>query len=184
VANDCKTVRCGHDSDFEVVSERCCPRSTDTMRERDAVPDGDQRVLQAVPLPHVVVRIVSGHQGDAEAAAKLWERYCTQMLQIARRRMASSHLRLGDEEDVVLSAFDSLFERAKRGAFAQTSENGLGRQMRRGPATHASAGRAGTNGSCSRGKRPVAREISLKAAVSVAQRPTSFLKAFTEVPQG
>src|SRR5436190_4397460 len=60
--------------------------------------------------------------GDAQAAAKLWERYSIQLLNFARRRLTPSRARANDEEDVVLSAFNSLFRRARKGAFSRLND--------------------------------------------------------------
>jgi RNA polymerase sigma factor (sigma-70 family) len=55
--------------------------------------------------------------GDAAAAERIWQRYIRQMLTFARKRLAGTCRRVADEEDLVLSAFDSLCRRAEKGQF-------------------------------------------------------------------
>jgi RNA polymerase sigma factor (sigma-70 family) len=57
--------------------------------------------------------------GDGEAARRIWQRYHRAMLRVAVQRMPLNCRRQSDEEDVVLSAFESLFGRAKQGEFAR-----------------------------------------------------------------
>jgi RNA polymerase sigma factor (sigma-70 family) len=55
--------------------------------------------------------------GDAMAAQRIWHRYIQQMLTFARRRLAGSDRRVADEEDLAVSAFHSLCQRAEKGQF-------------------------------------------------------------------
>ncbi len=55
--------------------------------------------------------------GDALAAQQIWQRYIEQMLTFARRRLAGADRRVADEEDLTVSAFNSLCQRAKKGQF-------------------------------------------------------------------
>jgi RNA polymerase sigma factor (sigma-70 family) len=70
------------------------------------------------PITHWIQGIKAG---DNDAANLLWERYSRDLLEIARRRMAS-HRRASDEEDAVLSAFHSLCQRAQQGAFTNIKD--------------------------------------------------------------
>ncbi len=58
-------------------------------------------------------------QGDRVASQKLWEAYFGRLVGLARARLKNTVLRVADEEDVALSAFDSFFRRAERGQFPQ-----------------------------------------------------------------
>ncbi|MEQ8787640.1 MAG: ECF-type sigma factor [Pirellulaceae bacterium] len=60
--------------------------------------------------------------GDEEAARRLWERYFEQLVQVARKRLGGAPRRIADEEDVALSAFDSLCRRAARGGFDEVAD--------------------------------------------------------------
>ena len=55
--------------------------------------------------------------GDPEAAHQLWDAYSPRLLALARGRLRGAARRVADEEDVVLSAFDSFVRRAERGQF-------------------------------------------------------------------
>jgi DNA-directed RNA polymerase specialized sigma24 family protein len=60
--------------------------------------------------------------GDRAAAQPLWETYCQQLLERARRKLAGMPCRAADEEDVALSAFDSFYRAAERGRFPQLND--------------------------------------------------------------
>lgn len=56
-------------------------------------------------------------EGNSEAAQQLWERYFTQLLTVARGKMRGLARQAADEEDVVLSAFQSFCQAAARNRF-------------------------------------------------------------------
>ena len=60
--------------------------------------------------------------GDAEAAQKLWERYFTQIVRLARRKLEGAKRGLADEEDVALSTFKSLCAGAEGGKFPKLTD--------------------------------------------------------------
>jgi DNA-directed RNA polymerase specialized sigma24 family protein len=55
--------------------------------------------------------------GDGEAAQRLWERYFTQLVRLARQRLPAARRRAADEEDVALSALHSFCRAVARGRF-------------------------------------------------------------------
>jgi DNA-directed RNA polymerase specialized sigma24 family protein len=55
--------------------------------------------------------------GDGAAAQPIWERYFAKLVGLARRKLTSVRLRVADEEDVALSAFDSFCRGLKEGRF-------------------------------------------------------------------
>ena len=55
--------------------------------------------------------------GDSAAAQQLWQRYFARLVELARRKLRDSPRRAADEEDVVLSAFDSFFRGMEQGRF-------------------------------------------------------------------
>lgn len=55
--------------------------------------------------------------GEEAAAAKLWEHFYSRLVAIARRKLGAVPRRVADEEDVVLSAMESFFRRAREGRF-------------------------------------------------------------------
>ena len=65
-----------------------------------------------------VTRWVSGLKaGDPEAATQLWQRYFVDLVRLARPRLRDISRAPADEEDVALSAFDSLCRVPARGDF-------------------------------------------------------------------
>ncbi len=61
-------------------------------------------------------------QGDRVASQQLWEAYFGRLVGLARARLKNTVLRVADEEDVALSAFDSFIRRAERGQFPQLED--------------------------------------------------------------
>ncbi len=55
--------------------------------------------------------------GDEAAAAKLWQRYYRRLVGLACKKLGSAPRRVADEEDVVLSAFQSFCRRAQKNLF-------------------------------------------------------------------
>src|SRR5262249_57667939 len=63
-----------------------------------------------------VSRLLDGLKaGDDAAVRSLWERYCDQLVRLARQKLRHTGRRVADEEDVALSAFHSLCLGARRG---------------------------------------------------------------------
>jgi DNA-directed RNA polymerase specialized sigma24 family protein len=56
-------------------------------------------------------------EGGSQAAERLWETYYSRLVELARRKIGPGKRRVTDEEDVVLSAFDSFVRRAAAGKF-------------------------------------------------------------------
>jgi DNA-directed RNA polymerase specialized sigma24 family protein len=56
--------------------------------------------------------------GEADAAQRLWNRYYIELLRHAKLRISTSPPGMGDEEDVVLSVFGSIWRGATEGRFA------------------------------------------------------------------
>jgi DNA-directed RNA polymerase specialized sigma24 family protein len=68
--------------------------------------------------------------GDMQAAAQLWERYFHRIVALARKKLHGHAPRVGDEEDVALSAFTSFCEGVRQGRFPQlTDRDGLWRLL-------------------------------------------------------
>jgi DNA-directed RNA polymerase specialized sigma24 family protein len=55
--------------------------------------------------------------GDQAAYQKLWEAYFRRLVGLVRKRLQGSPRAAADEEDVALSALDSVFRRAREGRF-------------------------------------------------------------------
>ena len=53
--------------------------------------------------------------GDHEAAQRLWQHFASRLVGLARARLRAAPRRAADEEDAVLSAFDSFCRGAEQG---------------------------------------------------------------------
>jgi RNA polymerase sigma factor (sigma-70 family) len=60
--------------------------------------------------------------GVPDAAQPLWERYYDRLIALARKKLGDVPRRANDEEDVVQSAFNSFFLRAREGMFPLLSD--------------------------------------------------------------
>lgn len=65
---------------------------------------------------------LKANESTAQRAA--WNRYFAELARVARRRLerAGAARRVADEDDIVVSVFDSLFERLRQGEFGQISD--------------------------------------------------------------
>ena len=57
--------------------------------------------------------------GGETATADVWNHFYARLIGLARRKLQGAPRRVADEEDVVLSAFETFFRRAKEGLFPQ-----------------------------------------------------------------
>jgi DNA-directed RNA polymerase specialized sigma24 family protein len=62
--------------------------------------------------------------GNRETAQELWRRFASRLIGLARARLQSAPRRAADEEDAVLSAFDSFCRGAEQGRFPQVQDRG------------------------------------------------------------
>src|SRR5258708_36284670 len=60
--------------------------------------------------------------GNPDAANDLWQRYCDRLVRLARRKLGRLPRRMVDEEDVALSAFNSLCAGAVKGRFPDIAD--------------------------------------------------------------
>jgi DNA-directed RNA polymerase specialized sigma24 family protein len=60
--------------------------------------------------------------GDQAAAQRLWDRYFQRLVGLARKRLEGTRRGAAEEEDVALSAFDSLCRGAVQGRFPQLAD--------------------------------------------------------------
>lgn len=56
--------------------------------------------------------------GDEEAAAKLWNRYFSKIVVLAKKRLQVHERRVADEEDLAVSVFDTLCRGIAKGKFS------------------------------------------------------------------
>jgi RNA polymerase sigma factor (sigma-70 family) len=60
--------------------------------------------------------------GRSIAAGRLWERYYERLVRLARQKLRDAPRRMADEEDVVISAFDSFCRGAQEGRFPKLED--------------------------------------------------------------
>lgn len=60
--------------------------------------------------------------GDPQAAQQLWERYFQRLVGLARKKLRGAKRQAADEEDVALSAFDTLCRGAVKGRFPRLED--------------------------------------------------------------
>jgi len=61
-------------------------------------------------------------RGDELASQRIWERYCQQLIDLARKKLGHAGRRAADEEDVALSAFNSFCQGAVAGRFPRLDD--------------------------------------------------------------
>lgn len=60
--------------------------------------------------------------GDSVAANRIWQHYFDRLVQAVRRRISGQNRAVSDEEDIVLSVFDSFYAAAENGRFPDLSD--------------------------------------------------------------
>jgi DNA-directed RNA polymerase specialized sigma24 family protein len=58
-------------------------------------------------------------EGDSIAERRVWDHFFANLCRIAHHRLAAGRVRVGDEEDVAISAFASVCRRLQRGDFPE-----------------------------------------------------------------
>jgi RNA polymerase sigma factor (sigma-70 family) len=72
--------------------------------------------------PEVTLWLDRLADGDGQAAQRIWDQYYLRLIGLARRKLGEFPRRAMDEEDVVLSAFDSFVRGAAAGRFPQLDD--------------------------------------------------------------
>lgn len=75
-----------------------------------------------MPDESVTTWLAGVKDGDDAAVQCLWERYYARLLGLARSILEGSAKRIGDEEDVAVSAFKSFYFRAAAGKFPKLDD--------------------------------------------------------------
>jgi RNA polymerase sigma factor (sigma-70 family) len=60
--------------------------------------------------------------GDSIAANRIWEHYFDRLVRSVRGRLSGQNRAVSDEEDIVLSVFDSFYNAAEKGRFPDLSD--------------------------------------------------------------
>jgi DNA-directed RNA polymerase specialized sigma24 family protein len=72
---------------------------------------------------HSITRLIEQlKDGNSIAAHKIWDRYVENLIRVANRRLQTSHVRLGDEEDAVVVAFAQFLERVNGDGFSNLND--------------------------------------------------------------
>lgn len=61
-------------------------------------------------------------QGDSTAANRIWKLYFDRLVGAVRQRMSGQNRAVADEEDIVLSVFDSFYSAAEKGRFPDLAD--------------------------------------------------------------
>jgi DNA-directed RNA polymerase specialized sigma24 family protein len=83
---------------------------------------GANRGVSMGPDGSITCWVEAVKAGDRAAVGPLWEAYFRRLVALARVRLHAAPRRVGDEEDVALSAFDSFVRRAGRGEFPRLED--------------------------------------------------------------
>jgi ECF sigma factor len=81
----------------------------------------NREVLALLHANSVTMWIDGIKAGDGSDIRRLWDRYIERLVRLAGARLPAQRRRSFDEEDVALSAFQSLCDRAGRGQFPRMS---------------------------------------------------------------
>ncbi|MCA9060432.1 MAG: hypothetical protein KDA85_18105, partial [Planctomycetaceae bacterium] len=60
--------------------------------------------------------------GDSIAANRIWQHYFDRLVRAVRQRLQGQNRVVSDEEDIVLSVFDSFYAAAEQGRFPDLSD--------------------------------------------------------------
>ena len=66
------------------------------------------------------IRLVK--DGDSIAANRIWQHYFDRLVKAVRKRIYGQNRAVSDEEDIVLSVFDSFYEAVEKGRFPDLSD--------------------------------------------------------------
>lgn len=69
--------------------------------------------------PHISHWIDQVKEGDSFAAHQLWHHYYDRLVASARQHLRGQHQGVSDEEDIVLSVFESFYRAAEKGRFPE-----------------------------------------------------------------
>jgi RNA polymerase sigma factor (sigma-70 family) len=70
-------------------------------------------------VTHWIGELKAGHE---TAANELWNRFYARLVGLARKKLRAAPKRVVDEEDVVVSAFETFFRRTQEGQFPQLDD--------------------------------------------------------------
>ncbi len=68
-------------------------------------------------ISHWIERVKAG---DSAAANQIWHHYFDRLVRAVRRRLQGQNRAVSDQEDRILSVFDSFYEAARKRAFSRS----------------------------------------------------------------
>lgn len=68
--------------------------------------------------------IAGAKTGDSDAAHQLWQHYYAKLVRAARTKLRNVHGGIADEEDIVVSVFESFYRAAEKGRFPDLNDRG------------------------------------------------------------
>ncbi len=101
---------------------RRCSRSAQETRQTHNVEIWRLKGSSMSVEDSVSIWIQQLKSGDAEAAEQLWRRYFERLVRLAQRQLQGTPKRVADEEDIALSAFNSVCVRAAEGKFPKLDD--------------------------------------------------------------
>jgi DNA-directed RNA polymerase specialized sigma24 family protein len=119
--------------------------------------------------------------GDPLAAQRLWEAYFLRLVKLARKKLEGTPRRAADEEDVALSAFDSLCRGTEAGRFPQLKGRDHLWQLLAAITAHKALDLARREGRLKRGGRP-RNERALPGAEDLQADEASLEQVFSREP--
>jgi RNA polymerase sigma factor (sigma-70 family) len=75
-----------------------------------------------VASPSVTTWIAQVKAGESVAAQRLWERYLSKLVHVARSRLAGSPQQMADADDAVIVAFEKFLRHAREGRFPRLDD--------------------------------------------------------------
>jgi DNA-directed RNA polymerase specialized sigma24 family protein len=79
--------------------------------------------LCMTPSEPITPWLSSLRRGNPAAAQRIWDRYFTRLVVLARKKLRGRRLGVADEEDVAISAMDTLCRNAREGHFPQLADS-------------------------------------------------------------
>lgn len=91
-----------------------------------------QNTNACISIPESIIRMSQPHEvshwidqvkeGNPSAANQIWQHYFDRLVRAVRQRLYGQNRAVSDEEDIVLSVFDSFYAAAEKGRFPDLSD--------------------------------------------------------------
>jgi DNA-directed RNA polymerase specialized sigma24 family protein len=130
-------------------------------------------------ITHWIARLTAG---DPLAAQKLWEGYGLRLVGLARKKLKGAPRGAADEEDVALSAFDSLCRGAEAGRFPQMLDRDSLWQLLAAITAHKALDLARRERRLKRGGGRVLDEAALRGPADPGEEPAGLEQLLSREP--